>query len=939
MLKLALEEAVKETEIHRQARLEAERTVVTTRSTLEDAEEAAEMTNTRAAILEADNEALAATVTKSEAELRSALQEKTRAETQLAGVQGQAEMLENSLDVALAETEAVRNELQAVAAQVGAAQSKATSAQAEVEDAVAARNALRDSLGDVDLVLGPDPDEKEAEVGKWMARAMAAEAEANDLASHLRIARGQVVLAETKVERVLGELEVAQITIASLQSARDAELAAFQAELARLRQVGQASLQSLSAAHEAELDRLAAKAKRADEDAETRLSELEEMILAMQHRDAARPVQDERVARLKAQLAAAEDELLLLHKTSRTIFESRMAEESRVEAVNLSQYAAEQQEASVLSSGHSLNDSTTLMDLESLRGELTYHMSELDELTREHNRVNAAYKDLSELHKAALKQLEEREAAEIINADAQMELEEMHEANLKLRRKLEKTGRALASARAKAEAAERSAASAGNGDSALLDRIHAAEARSAEAERKLDAARSRSAADANQWALEKDELRTMVSSLQAVVAQVQVERSSQASSLHDLNALAASLNESAEVSLRDTLSAKEAESASRIQALRADNDALVSRNSILASKLRELQDSAANTKAELQSVLGSLGPCAMCGFDERRDDVAAVQTEIGLEVQLAIKSASITPHVSITTSLVFVAIRSLSVSSRIISQGSGFAVVSFVPPRVGVYDLHVNIDGLPMDASPLRVDVVRQAGRILASVTIDPDLALVDKCAECGARGRHRESCSEFLDLCTDCGERVRTKDLERHLEVWCSERQVVCAVCTSVLRVADYATHMSRHVAAFKAKAVVDEPDTHFGVFICENHEGGARIVSVRPGQPAAEAGLRANDVITCVDGVVVESQAEFARVVRTRCVPTVPVQIDYIRQSELYTVTCVPEQIGLSFLEFEQLKLLAAEWLPDFDPRPLLSEDVENAADLVPPASYAAS
>ena len=163
-------------------------------------------------------------------------------------------------------------------------------------------------------------------------------------------------------------------------------------------------------------------------------------------------------------------------------------------------------------------------------------------------------------------------------------------------------------------------------------------------------------------------------------------------------------------------------------------------------------------------------------------------------------------------------------------------MVAFTPPRVGVYELHVVADGLPLDASPLRVDVIKQSGRISATVRTEspPVMARAEPCNECGRRAQHLASCSQYLETCGECGERVRRVELQRHAAVWCSSRRVSCGVCASVLRVGDYAGHIGLHVAAFKAKTVVENPATHFGVFICENFTGGARVASVRRGQPA---------------------------------------------------------------------------------------------------------
>jgi S1-C subfamily serine protease len=46
----------------------------------------------------------------------------------------------------------------------------------------------------------------------------------------------------------------------------------------------------------------------------------------------------------------------------------------------------------------------------------------------------------------------------------------------------------------------------------------------------------------------------------------------------------------------------------------------------------------------------------------------------------------------------------------------------------------------------------------------------------------------------------------------------------------------------------------------------GGAEVADVRSGSPAAEAGLRAGDVVTAVDGETVESADDLQRLIESK-------------------------------------------------------------------------
>ena len=84
-------------------------------------------------------------------------------------------------------------------------------------------------------------------------------------------------------------------------------------------------------------------------------------------------------------------------------------------------------------------------------------------------------------------------------------------------------------------------------------------------------------------------------------------------------------------------------------------------------------------------------------------------------------------------------------------------------------------------------------------------------------------------------------------------------------------------------ATGKVDHP--YLGVVI-EDAETGARLVEVRSGSPAAEAGLRQGDVVTEIDGEPVESSDDLRRVVESHR-PGDELELTYERDGESATAT----------------------------------------------------
>ncbi|MBD0338782.1 MAG: trypsin-like peptidase domain-containing protein [Thermoleophilia bacterium] len=84
-------------------------------------------------------------------------------------------------------------------------------------------------------------------------------------------------------------------------------------------------------------------------------------------------------------------------------------------------------------------------------------------------------------------------------------------------------------------------------------------------------------------------------------------------------------------------------------------------------------------------------------------------------------------------------------------------------------------------------------------------------------------------------------------------------------------------------ATGKVEHP--YLGVVI-EDAESGARLVEVRSGSPAAEAGLRQGDVVTEIDGEPVESSDDLRRAVE-RHKPGDELELAYERDGESATVT----------------------------------------------------
>lgn len=140
-------------------------------------------------------------------------------------------------------------------------------------------------------------------------------------------------------------------------------------------------------------------------------------------------------------------------------------------------------------------------------------------------------------------------------------------------------------------------------------------------------------------------------------------------------------------------------------------------------------------------------------------------------------------------------------------------LVRFTPEKVGMYILHLAESGKELvcvlgsllvsqrcshrvrtcvnqEASPLVVNVKKQQGRVVAEVQLPrPN----PPCPECGQKGFHESTCSQYIDNCELCGERVRRCDMERHLERWCLQRAVDCVVCGRAVVAAEYSVHMDR--------------------------------------------------------------------------------------------------------------------------------------------------